>query len=76
MDNLLSFSSSQAILPQAHEVLNRLYNKTCAGNDFLGWVNLPNTISKEEIQNIESCANRLRTQSEVIVVIGIGGSYL
>jgi len=54
----------------------QLINKTGKGNDFLGWVNLPQTISNDELTDIKITAEKLRKQSEVIVVIGIGGSYL
>jgi len=53
-----------------------LKNKTGKGNDFLGWYDLPVKISKNEISEINNCANDLRKKSEVIIVIGIGGSYL
>ena len=55
---------------------NTIYNRTGAGNDFLGWVNLPAEIDESLINDIEQTANRLRKKSEVFVVIGIGGSYL
>ena len=53
-----------------------LKNRTGKGNDFLGWYDLPEKISKNEISKINNCANDLRIKSEVIIVIGIGGSYL
>lgn len=57
----------------AHEML---HNKTGAGNDFLGWVNLPKDYDKEEFARIKKAAEKIRNDSEVLVVIGIGGSYL
>lgn len=53
-----------------------LQNKSGKGNDFLGWYDLPERITKSEIDEIKACAIELRKKSEVIVVIGIGGSYL
>ena len=53
-----------------------LENGTRRGNDFLGWVHLPSSISQSELTDIQATANRLRSKSEVVVVIGIGGSYL
>jgi glucose-6-phosphate isomerase len=53
-----------------------LDNKTGKGNDFLGWVNLPSSIKESELVDIESVANSLKSKVEVIVVVGIGGSYL
>jgi glucose-6-phosphate isomerase len=50
--------------------------KTGAGNDFLGWVSLPHEIPEALLQDIQQTANSLRTKSDVIVSIGIGGSYL
>ncbi|MEG2319613.1 MAG: glucose-6-phosphate isomerase, partial [Mucinivorans sp.] len=47
-----------------------------AGNDFLGWVNLPSSISETDLTEIETAAKTLSKKAEVVVVIGIGGSYL
>ncbi len=55
---------------------NQLINKTGKGNDFLGWLDLPTSITSNEILEIQNCADRLSKQSEIVVVIGIGGSYL
>jgi glucose-6-phosphate isomerase len=57
----------------AHEAL---HNGSGKGNDFLGWVNLPNDYNKEEFARIEKAAQKIRSNSEVLLVIGIGGSYL
>ena len=53
-----------------------IFNKNGAGNDFLGWVNLPSEISEEMLADIEETAKSLREKSDIFVVIGIGGSYL
>lgn len=53
-----------------------LYNKTGKGSDYLGWLELPSNITAEEISKIKDCANNLASHSDIIVVIGIGGSYL
>lgn len=47
-----------------------------AGNDFLGWVHLPSSITKAEIEAIEAAAARLRAKADLVICIGIGGSYL
>ena len=47
-----------------------------AGNDFLGWLNLPVQEETEEISRIRAAAKKIRSDSDVFVVIGIGGSYL
>ncbi len=53
-----------------------LHNKTGAGSDFLGWVDLPENYDKEEFARIKKAAEKIRNDSDVLVVIGIGGSYL
>ena len=53
-----------------------LHNGQGEGNDFLGWVNLPSSISDAELSEIKSVAAKLRSKAEVVVCIGIGGSYL
>ena len=58
------------------EALDKLHNGTGAGNDFLGWVNLPSTTPASLIEDIENVAKSLRENCEVVVAIGIGGSYL
>ena len=57
-------------------VYKTIYEKTGAGNDFLGWVSLPSEIDENLLANIEKTAATLRKKSEIFVVIGIGGSYL
>lgn len=53
-----------------------LENGTCPGNDFLGWLHLPTSITQAFLDEIQAVANTLREKCEVIVVAGIGGSYL
>ncbi len=57
----------------AHETL---HNKTGAGNDFLGWIDLPVQYDKEEFARIKKAAEKIKNDSDVLVVVGIGGSYL
>lgn len=61
------------LVTAAHEVL---HGKTGAGNDFLGWVNLPKEYDKEEYARIKAAAKKIQSDSEYLVVVGIGGSYL
>ena len=71
---------------QAHEVeyLNAqiglahqmLHEKTGAGNDFLGWIDLPVDYDKDEFERIKKAAEKIQNNSDVLIVIGIGGSYL
>lgn len=53
-----------------------LIDKSGAGNDYVGWVHLPNCINADEVKKIEHAANKIKADSDVLVVIGIGGSYL
>ena len=53
-----------------------LLGKTGAGNDFLGWIDLPVDYDKEEFARIKQAAEKIKQDSDVLLVIGIGGSYL
>lgn len=55
---------------------DKLHNKTGAGSDFLGWVDLPVNYDKEEFARIKKSAEKIKSDSDVLIVIGIGGSYL
>lgn len=55
---------------------NMLHNKTGPGNDFLGWVDLPVAYDKEEFSRIKQAAEKIKKDSDALIVIGIGGSYL
>lgn len=59
-----------------NDAKEQLVNKTGAGNDFLGWIDLPVAYDKEEFSRIKEAAKKIQSDSEVFVVIGIGGSYL
>jgi len=61
---------------KANECNALLENGKGAGNDFLGWLHLPSSITEAELKDIEATANILRSKCEVVVAIGIGGSYL
>ena len=60
----------------AAQAKDKLVAKTGAGNDFLGWIDLPVDYDKEEFARIKKAAEQIRSDSEVLLVIGIGGSYL
>ncbi|AUB31898.1 glucose-6-phosphate isomerase [Spiroplasma floricola] len=66
-----SFDESK--LKKVHEMIE---NKTGVGSDFLGWVNWPITFDKDELSKMKKVANNLRTKINVLLVVGIGGSYL
>ncbi|MBC1235463.1 glucose-6-phosphate isomerase [Listeria booriae] len=63
----------QPAVTAAHEAL---HNGTGAGSDYLGWINLPRDYDKEEFARIQKAATKIKADSEVLIVIGIGGSYL
>ncbi|MFI3314749.1 MAG: glucose-6-phosphate isomerase [Rikenellaceae bacterium] len=66
-----------ASMKQTIEECNTLlHSATGRGNDFLGWVDLPSSITTSELDEIENAANVLRSKAELVIVIGIGGSYL
>ena len=81
----LNFEQALNFLPEdeynkqlvpAMDKLRLLHEKTGAGSDFLGWMNLPSAINNNQINEIIAAANKLRNKVNIIVVIGIGGSYL
>ncbi len=77
--NVLSFvkehelSYMEEMIKVAHTML---HNNSGAGNDFLGWVELPNNYDKQEFERIKAAAKKIKSDSDVLIVIGIGGSYL
>ena len=66
----------QAYKGKVKAVQEALENGTCPGNDFLGWLHLPSSITPAFLDEVQACANTLREKCEVVVVAGIGGSYL
>lgn len=77
--NIASLVSSEEIMqakPKALAAFDTLVKKNGAGNDFLGWIDYPLNYDQEEYQRIKNAANKIRNNSDVLVVIGIGGSYL
>ena len=77
--HLSSFISEEeyaAIYPQVEAAHNQLEAKSGPGNDFLGWMYLPRDYDKEEFERIKAAAAKIREDSDVLVVAGIGGSYL
>ncbi len=72
-DGLAKVSANQTAVASA---ISNLYSKKGKGNDFMGWVNLPGSVSESEIAAIEEVAAFYKKEAEVVVVVGIGGSYL
>ncbi len=79
IEKVFGFVQKETIYAQeakANECMATLHNGNGAGNDFLGWLHLPSSITEEQLADIEQTANVLRSKCEVVVAIGIGGSYL
>ena len=71
--NQHEIDAMQAYVEVAH---NMVHEKTGLGSDFLGWVELPNNYDKQEFDRIKKSADKIKSDSDVLLVIGIGGSYL
>lgn len=79
IEKVFDFVSKDTIYQYKDEIqkhISALYNKTGKGSNFLGWLNLPSAINDEEIKEIEETAEFLKDRIEILIVIGIGGSYL
>lgn len=84
MDNIKlsidnAFVTSEKIMEyqeRVNECMAALHNRTGKGSDFLGWLHLPSTIEDTLLKDIEDTAKNLRERCEIVVIIGIGGSYL
>ena len=72
----LTEGTVKAYEPKVKNAQQALENGTCPGNDFLGWLHLPSSVTTTFLQEIQDCADTLRQNCEAIVVAGIGGSYL
>lgn len=72
----VSESEFDCIFPQVEVAHKMLEDRTGAGNDFLGWVDLPANYDKEEFARIKKAAAKIMQDTDVLLVIGIGGSYL
>ena len=75
LDKYVTREELQAMQPRVDAVRKSLLDKTCPGNEYLGWLNLPDTINSE-IDRIKSIAAEIRENADHLVTIGIGGSYL
>lgn len=74
--SFLAEGAVKAYEPKVKAAQEALENGTCEGDDFLGWLHLPSSITPEFLNEIQAVANTLREKCEVVVVAGIGGSYL
>lgn len=75
-EKFLSEKEINDAAPKGVEALKTLHGKTGAGNDFLGWLTLPTDYDKEEFERIKNAAEYIKKNADILVVIGIGGSYL
>ena len=71
--NLQEIEKMEGMVKWAHDTV---HEKTGAGNDFLGWLDLPVNYDKDEFDRIKKAADKIKGNSDVLIVIGIGGSYL
>lgn len=76
LEGFVDENDVKAIAPEVSAAVDLLNSRTGAGNDFLGWLDLPVDYDKEEFERIKKAAEKIRNDSDVLVVIGIGGSYL
>lgn len=76
LGQFLGENEYKGIAPAVRAAHETLASKSGLGNDFLGWVNLPTDYDKEEFARIKKAAEKIKSDSKVLIVIGIGGSYL
>ena len=76
LSNFISAKEYEAIYPQVKLAHETLHQGTGQGNDFLGWLDLPTNYDKEEFSRIKKAAEKIKSDTDVFIVIGIGGSYL
>lgn len=76
VDQFIGKEELENIQSQVTTAHNDFCSKTGAGSDFLGWVDLPTNYDKEEFQRIKTAAEKVKSNSDILIVIGIGGSYL
>lgn len=76
IENFVRNEEYAKIQPAVKMASDLLYSGKGAGNDYIGWVDLPNNYDKDEFERIKKAAKKIQPNSEVLIVIGIGGSYL
>ncbi len=75
-EGFLSRDERAALAPRVQEAAAALTGGTCAGSEYLGWLDLPDTITNDQFEAIEALAAKAKEDSDFLVVVGIGGSYL
>ena len=76
LGNFIAEHEMEAMKAQISEAHNIIENRNGLGNDFLGWVDLPENYDKDEFERIKAAAERIKEKADILIVIGIGGSYL
>lgn len=76
LEPFVNHEELEAIFPQVQAAHHTIHEKSGPGNDFLGWLDLPVDYDREEFTRIQKAAQKIRSNSQVLIVIGIGGSYL
>ena len=76
LEGVVSQAQIDAMAPEVEAAHAKLYDCAAPGSDFVGWVRLPENYDKDEFARIQKAAAKIRKDSQVLVVIGIGGSYL
>ena len=76
LEGFVSSHEMDCMAPQVAAAVRQLRQHTGAGSDFHGWLTLPRDYDKEELARIHAAAKKIRSDTDVLIVIGIGGSYL
>ena len=76
LDGFISAHEYDGVAAEVKTAHKVLHDGTGLGNDFLGWLNLPTDYDKDEFKRIKAAAEKIKNNSDVFIVIGIGGSYL
>ena len=75
LEPFVNHEELEAIFPQVQAAHRTIHEKSGPGNDFLGWLDLPVDYDREEFTRIQKAAQKIRSNSQVLIVIGIGGNY-
>lgn len=76
LNGFVQSQEMEGIAPQVKMAHHMLHNGTGMGNDYIGWLNLPTDYDKEEFEKIQKAAKQIQSDTDILIVIGIGGSYL
>ena len=76
LEGVISQDQINAMAPEVEAAHAKLYDPAAPGSDFVGWVRLPENYDQDEFARIQKAAEKIRKDTQVLVVIGIGGSYL